>query len=36
MDAPASSAWTQQQLGWRPTQPAGLIADIDQASVFAG
>jgi nucleoside-diphosphate-sugar epimerase len=36
MDAPASSAWTQQQLGWRPTQPAGLIADIDGASVFAG
>jgi nucleoside-diphosphate-sugar epimerase len=36
MDAPASSAWTQQQLGWRPTQPAGLIADIDRASVFAG
>lgn len=36
MDAPASSAWTQQQLGWRPTQPDGLIADIEQASVFAG
>jgi len=29
MDAPASSAMTQQRLGWRPTQQAGLIADID-------
>jgi nucleoside-diphosphate-sugar epimerase len=28
-DAPASSALTQQRLGWRPTQ-TGLIADLDQ------
>ena len=27
-DAPASSALTQQRLGWRPTQP-GLITDLD-------
>jgi nucleoside-diphosphate-sugar epimerase len=29
-DAPASSALTQQRLGWRPTGP-GLISDLDQA-----
>jgi nucleoside-diphosphate-sugar epimerase len=28
IDGPASSAQTQQQLGWRPTQP-GLIADLE-------
>ncbi len=28
-DMPASSAITQQQLGWRPTHP-GLIADLEQ------
>lgn len=33
MDAPASSAKTQQRLGWRPTQ-AELLADVDQASYF--
>ncbi len=33
MDAPASGAKTQQQLGWRPTQP-GLLADMDRASYF--
>ena len=33
MDGPASSAKTQGQLGWRPTQP-GLIADLDQAHYF--
>ncbi len=33
MDGPASSAQTQQQLGWRPTQP-GLLSDIDQPSYF--
>ena len=33
MDSPASSAQTQQQLGWRPTQP-GLIADLDAAHYF--
>jgi nucleoside-diphosphate-sugar epimerase len=30
MDMPASSAWTQEKLGWRPTGP-GLIADLEQA-----
>ena len=29
-DMPASSAITQQRLGWRPTGP-GLISDLDQA-----
>jgi nucleoside-diphosphate-sugar epimerase len=29
LDGPASSAQTQQLLGWRPTQP-GLIADIEE------
>jgi nucleoside-diphosphate-sugar epimerase len=29
MDGPASSALTQQRLGWRPTQKTGLIADLD-------
>ena len=33
MDSPASSARTQQQLGWRPTQP-GLIADLDAEHYF--
>lgn len=33
MDARASSAWTQAQLGWRPQQP-GLLADLDQSSYF--
>ena len=28
-DMPASSAWTQEHLGWHPTGP-GLIADLDQ------
>ncbi|HWZ51553.1 MAG TPA: SDR family oxidoreductase [Granulicella sp.] len=30
LDCPASSAQTQQQLGWHPTQP-GLIPDLDRA-----
>jgi nucleoside-diphosphate-sugar epimerase len=34
-DMPASSALTQQRLGWRPTQ-TGLIADLDRASVLSG
>ncbi len=34
IDGPASSAQTQQQLGWRLTQP-GLIPDIDQPHYFA-
>jgi hypothetical protein len=36
MDMPASSALTQQRLGWRPTQKPGLIADLDRASAFGG
>jgi nucleoside-diphosphate-sugar epimerase len=32
-DAPASSALTQERLGWRLTQP-GLIADLDRATAF--
>jgi nucleoside-diphosphate-sugar epimerase len=33
MDGPASSALTQQRLGWRPTQP-GLIADLKATHYF--
>jgi nucleoside-diphosphate-sugar epimerase len=33
IDSPASSAQTQQRLGWRPTQP-GLIADLDRPRYF--
>jgi nucleoside-diphosphate-sugar epimerase len=33
LDCPASSAWTREQLGWRPTQPL-LIPDIDQPAYF--
>ncbi len=33
IDCPASSAQTQEQLGWRPTH-ASLIADIDRATYF--
>lgn len=33
LDLSASSAWTQQRLGWRPTGP-GLIADLDHARYF--
>ncbi len=29
IDMPASSALTQQRLGWRPTQKAGMIEDLD-------
>lgn len=29
LDAPASSEWTRQQLGWNPTQPS-LIPDMDE------
>jgi len=35
LDAPASSAITQDLLGWRPTRP-GLIADLDEGHYFAG
>ena len=34
MDGPASSALTQQRLGWRPTQLTGMLADLDHASAF--
>ena len=34
MDAPASSALTQQHLGWQPTQQPGLIEDIDHSTAF--
>ena len=33
IDAPASSAQTQERLGWRPVQP-GLIADLNAAHYF--
>ena len=33
-DMPASSKLTQERLGWRPTQSAGLIADLDHMSYF--
>ncbi len=33
MDAPASSAQTQERLGWQPTQPA-LLPDIERSSYF--
>ena len=32
-NAPASSARTQEQFGWRPVQP-GLIADLDEGHYF--
>jgi nucleoside-diphosphate-sugar epimerase len=33
LDAPASSARTQERLGWRPRHP-GLIADLEQGRYF--
>jgi nucleoside-diphosphate-sugar epimerase len=33
LDAPASSALTQQRLGWHPTHP-GLLADLEQGHYF--
>ncbi len=33
LDAPASSAWTRELLGWEPTHP-GLIPDLDQGHYF--
>ncbi len=33
IDCPASSAQTQERLGWRPSHPA-LIPDLDRASYF--
>lgn len=35
LDNPTSSARTQAQLGWQPTQP-GLIADLDRPRYFEG
>jgi nucleoside-diphosphate-sugar epimerase len=32
-DSPASSTFTQELLGWQPTQP-GLIADLDEGHYF--
>ena len=34
LDAPASSALTQERLGWRPVRP-GLIEDLEQGHYFA-
>jgi nucleoside-diphosphate-sugar epimerase len=34
MDMPASSALTQQRLGWHPTQKAGMIDDLDHMRWF--
>jgi nucleoside-diphosphate-sugar epimerase len=34
IDCPASSAQTQERLGWRPTKQPGLIEDLDHASAF--
>jgi nucleoside-diphosphate-sugar epimerase len=34
MDAPASSALTQQRLGWQPTEQPRLIDDLDRAQDF--
>jgi nucleoside-diphosphate-sugar epimerase len=34
IDCPASSALTQQRLGWRPTQTTGMIEDLDHATAF--
>ena len=33
IDGPASSAQTQERMGWRPTQP-GLIRDLEHGSYF--
>ena len=33
-DCPASSAFTQERLAWRPAMQPGLIADLDHASAF--
>jgi nucleoside-diphosphate-sugar epimerase len=35
IDAPASSQWTREHLGWQPKQ-IGLLADIDQPYYFNG
>lgn len=33
-DCPASSALTQERLGWRPTMQPGLIEDLERAIAF--
>jgi len=33
-DCPASSALTQERLGWRPTLRPGLIEDLNHATIF--
>ena len=35
LDAPTSSALSQQQLGWYPSQP-GLLADLEEGHYFIG
>jgi nucleoside-diphosphate-sugar epimerase len=35
LDVPASSLYTQQELGWKPSQP-GLLADLDSEHYFKG
>jgi nucleoside-diphosphate-sugar epimerase len=35
IDASASSALTQERLGWRPTAQPGMIADLERANAFA-
>jgi len=35
VDGPASSALTQERLGWRPATQPGLIEDLGRASAFA-
>jgi nucleoside-diphosphate-sugar epimerase len=34
LDCPASSALTQERLGWQPTALPGMIADLDNATIF--
>ncbi|WP_165222038.1 SDR family oxidoreductase [Aquisphaera insulae] len=36
MDMPASSVLTRERLGWKPTQAAGLIDDLDRMDYSAG
>ena len=36
MDGPASSALTQERLGWRPTGRPGMIEDLNNATAFKG
>jgi nucleoside-diphosphate-sugar epimerase len=35
MDSPASSALTQERLGWRPTGQPGMISDLEHARYFS-